>query len=354
MSNKKKGDVLEALVATLHKVSGVEVRCKAQVTVLGLNATDTREIDVLLEGTLADYPVRISIECKNWRKPVGVEIIDSFYGKLQQVGIPLCHGIVVSACGYTAPAKRRAEGAGIRLLEFEGLTADRMDRAVHEAFQSAVFVGLRWVCISLFPLYPSDSDLGSHDSIQFVHPREGSESLEGWAIKAVWTAWATGKVPLSLGEYTMIITESPEGAASPSSSAAFVTVAVVGHLFSKPGTVRISQLRNAATQKIERARADAEFADEDRPRDLIFVPTEQELRNQQPQGALHIDLGRIRIPRIELGIAWFPFSERALLRFKKLESSGELPTFDNIEGRALIRAWDPAYSTSPSDVIGER
>jgi len=72
-----------------------------------------REIDVLLTRDVAGYLVRLAIECKNEGKPIGAKEIDAFIGKLQYVGIPVQHGIFVSASGYTAQDKRTRRSWGL-------------------------------------------------------------------------------------------------------------------------------------------------------------------------------------------------------------------------------------------------
>jgi hypothetical protein len=47
---------------------------------------------------------RLALGCKNEANPLDTIAVDSFVGILTEVGIPLQHGILVSAKGYTRDA----------------------------------------------------------------------------------------------------------------------------------------------------------------------------------------------------------------------------------------------------------
>lgn len=70
----------------------------------------------MISGEIAGYPLRIAIECKNYAQRIGVEKIDEFKGKLEDVGIPQQCGIFVTVRGFTKNALRRAATIGIRPL----------------------------------------------------------------------------------------------------------------------------------------------------------------------------------------------------------------------------------------------
>jgi len=332
--NKKKGDLLEGLVALLHRVEGVEVETKAKVPVLG-GGSETREIDVLLKGSIAGYPLRMAIECKNWGESVGIEIVDAFVGKLIQVGIPPPLGIIVSTQGFTVPAKNRAQEAQIRLLEFEGLTPDRLNRLVYEAFQSIIYVTLTWKAMSLLPIMPRGGPL-LPGAFHIIFKRGVGEGIEHWALRAIWAEWKTGGIPLSLGEHVAVVREpEQEGSAS---DEVIVDLLVNGHVFTVTGELRLSKLKNALTNQLEKLHLDVQF-----PQGLVStirLTTEEALLAHTNRGMLHIVGARVRVPRLELHGAWFPPSVRALQKFDELRKAGEEPSFAKIEGLDIRRAWD--------------
>lgn len=113
-STKQKGDFLEEIIRQLCE--GVdEARVTKNATVLGKKTGSNREIDVLIEGQYHLFDVKIAIESKNHAKPVGVEKVESFKAKLEDIGADL--GVMVCPTGFTDPAKRRAEFDGIQVYE---------------------------------------------------------------------------------------------------------------------------------------------------------------------------------------------------------------------------------------------
>jgi hypothetical protein len=138
MTAKRKGDILENLVAMMHEVPGVlvEKRKKLPVLVSDMRRRRRREIDVLITANLAGYPVRLGIGCKNEAKPLDTAAVDNFVRILTETGLPVQLGILVSAKGYTKDALDAAKVAGIRTLVFEGLSADRLEQEINAALQS--------------------------------------------------------------------------------------------------------------------------------------------------------------------------------------------------------------------------
>jgi Restriction endonuclease len=70
-----------------------------------------RELDVEVRGTIDGSPHFILIECKDWRKRVGVEVIDALDSKRRDVHAN--QAIVYSNSGFTAQALRKATRVGI-------------------------------------------------------------------------------------------------------------------------------------------------------------------------------------------------------------------------------------------------
>src|SRR5947209_2491928 len=102
-STVSKGRIIEAIVASMHESDGAKVERNVKLPPLG-SQEPTREIDVLLSSEVCGYPVRWAFECKNWKKRIGVEYIDAFVGKLQDIGIPAQFGIFVTTSDYSKGA----------------------------------------------------------------------------------------------------------------------------------------------------------------------------------------------------------------------------------------------------------
>lgn len=76
---------------------------------IGLRSGREREIDVLIEGTLAGSPISISVECKSYNRTVGIGMIDEFVGKLLDLEVE--KGVFYSFGRLSAGAHARAKGA---------------------------------------------------------------------------------------------------------------------------------------------------------------------------------------------------------------------------------------------------
>jgi hypothetical protein len=94
--NKRKGSILEDVVALLHDDPDVVVQKRVQLPTI-THPERTREVDVLITGMMLGRQMKMAIECKNYGTKIGVPKIDEFRGKLEEVGIPIwniryCHG----------------------------------------------------------------------------------------------------------------------------------------------------------------------------------------------------------------------------------------------------------------------
>lgn len=73
-----------------------------------------REVDVLLTFSQSGLPVRIAIECRNWRIKHDVAWIDLLIGKYRDLGIDKV--VAVSSTGFTPAAIAKAKDVGIVTL----------------------------------------------------------------------------------------------------------------------------------------------------------------------------------------------------------------------------------------------
>lgn len=68
-----------------------------------------RQLDAIAKKSIAGARIRVVIECKQYKRKLGIGKIDEFVGKLIDVGA--AHGILYATSGVTEPARRRAEAA---------------------------------------------------------------------------------------------------------------------------------------------------------------------------------------------------------------------------------------------------
>ena len=114
MNTTQKGNLVENVIEKICEgIDRVKVTKKAKVR--GIKTETNRDIDVLIEGKIGMFNVRIAIEAKNYKKPVGVEKVEALKSKLEDIGTDL--GVIVCPTGFTEPAKKRGEIDGIQLFE---------------------------------------------------------------------------------------------------------------------------------------------------------------------------------------------------------------------------------------------
>src|SRR4051812_46168845 len=99
-TNRTKGRLLEAIVATMHDMPGVQIQQNVRLPAFGSSSNRRSEIDVLMNCAVAGYPVRIALECKNVKSIVDTPKINTFLAKLDDVGIPRQHGVFISIKGF--------------------------------------------------------------------------------------------------------------------------------------------------------------------------------------------------------------------------------------------------------------
>lgn len=92
------------------------------ITKDGHLSTRPRQIDVFVEGTIVGRPISVVVECKRYKtKRIGIDIVESFIGKLLDLGIS--RGIMYAYAGFTKDAWLRAHKARnpeVSLEEYSG------------------------------------------------------------------------------------------------------------------------------------------------------------------------------------------------------------------------------------------
>lgn len=71
------------------------------------NSGHTRQVDILIEGTVAGTTIRVAVECKDWSRRVGIDTVEQFLGKLADIDAD--RGIMYSSSGYSQPAHDRCD-----------------------------------------------------------------------------------------------------------------------------------------------------------------------------------------------------------------------------------------------------
>lgn len=352
-----KGNLIEDIIRELHQQPDILVESRVKLPSRS-NPRRRREIDVLATAVILGRPMHLAFECKNYGDRIGVEKIDEFKGKLEDVDIPVQYGtFIASENGFTVHAKDRADSLGIRLLSLEGLTADRLAVQIHEAFQSLIFLDLGVKSITV----TSQSTSGDPLDLLFLRDQDGNYT--GGIIDLIWAQWRDGGISRQFGEHEVTL-EIPdswrwviEGKTMPSTASAIVKV--VGHVITIRGKAERWVLRDAVTGMVDRSRITASFDDERTSFPAKIVETEEELESELSQNALaRIVTGRMPLPRIRYHMYWPP-SVRVLLELKrrtdKLMLQGqwypgvlEHVAFEELEGTDLSTVWEPIWPAHPA------
>lgn len=118
-SSRTKGRALERLVAELERsLSGREDLVVESPKWLKDKVTGRlREHDVVLTLKEGHHELLISIECRDRKRKVGSGQVEAFKTKCEHSEV--ARGIIVSARGFTEPAKNKAAFCGIRCLGLE-------------------------------------------------------------------------------------------------------------------------------------------------------------------------------------------------------------------------------------------
>lgn len=352
-----KGQLIEDLVQRLHEHTDLLVQARVRMPTKA-NPKRHREIDVLATREMLGRSMHLAFECKNYGKRIGVPKIDEFRGKLEAVGIPVQHGIVIaSANGYTVDALERASELGLTLLVLDGLSDDRLAIVVHDAFQSIVYVLLSIEKIALTNSAPT----ASWDELLCL--RGPSGELRGTVMDLVWAEWRNGRIPMTLGSHTLSLRIPADwrwyvgGQERP--TRAEVVVATTAFVLSLPGRATQVSLRDAQTGRLDRAQVAVEFGEDvSGTYRLSRASTEAELQALlQAEAKVHITLHRIPLPRIAYDCYWPPSGRaiarlhrhnRELVRAEKYDIWNHPPTFRELEGSDLAAVWDPIWLAHPA------
>lgn len=138
-STTKKGRVLEAAVAEVYAEQSPFIVQRNVLAPSRFDPSRFREVDVLVADPQLPHFLCLPIECKNYKRPVGVGKIDEFAGKLDDIGLRREGSQFVSDRGFTKDALSRAKTLKIETLVLEGLTPDRLKSRIFDARGTSIY-----------------------------------------------------------------------------------------------------------------------------------------------------------------------------------------------------------------------
>lgn len=320
MKAKDKGKLLEDITALMHAHDSVvaDKRIKLPVTTSGTKSKRKREIDVLLTTHVVGYPVRMAIECKNQKKPVGAPQIDSFIGKLEDVGIPCQHGIFVSTSGYTLDAKGRAEHARIRLLDADGLTSDKLELLIHDAIACVAYI----VPVIIGFAVSSDFENVNNIAEQLVlYDRDSNAEI--CLLDLAWEAWLKGYPSSELGISNIKIESGKKliqrcGLDESPVNSAIVKIQTIALTYRQKGKATKTTLKNVLSNALEKMRISSFFPSRRGRIELTLVEDEGKLTKlSKCESGLSI-VNRIRVPRLVCGPIYWPPTQETMEKAKEI------------------------------------
>lgn len=103
---------LELLVARIQQQLAPNAKVTHNAKLLGKSGTQ-RQIDVLVEDHVAQFQIRIVIDCKDYKTPVDIKGVEECAGLFEDVSAQ--RGVIVCPAGFTKAAKARAQQLQIDL-----------------------------------------------------------------------------------------------------------------------------------------------------------------------------------------------------------------------------------------------
>lgn len=120
----KMGTKYERLAAVVFKALNQDDVVVHDLTLRGEGKKTGHQIDVTVQKA-GDVKKRILIECKDYDKKVGIDIVRDFFGAVHQIKPD--EAIVVTTEGYTRGARSFAEDEGIKLALLRGVKEEDLD-----------------------------------------------------------------------------------------------------------------------------------------------------------------------------------------------------------------------------------
>ncbi len=185
-----------------------------------------RQIDVLVSGSVGQFPVDIAIDCKDSASPVDVNTVESFVGLIQDTGVH--KGVMVASNGFTKNAKARAKADQIDLYR-------PIDTGNHRWRPKSVrmpmlcdFRGvamqITFSCSEPVPISIPEDFLTALDIYDKAH------MLLGKTLPTAMARWDAGEYPCEPGEHVVPIFSQPTTLMD-NGFGAFVNVTLTVRLF---------------------------------------------------------------------------------------------------------------------------
>jgi hypothetical protein len=202
---KDKWKKFEELVVAVQKRLSPHASVKHNDKIMGKLSGKPRQIDVSIRDAIGEFEILIVIECRDQKAPIGLEDIEQFAKKVEDVDAH--KGAFVSASGYTSTAPKYARRVGLNLYRL-------VDVGEHEwkTFVSIpVLCNFRVIRIHRFKFAAEQSYKQhlnhivrlekDHSSIELYDSKH--KSL-GKILDFVNQKWDQKKMPISSGKHNVL------------------------------------------------------------------------------------------------------------------------------------------------------
>ena len=191
----------EDLVCQIQSEFAGEAEIKRDDHILGIDSKTSRQIDISIRQRVGQYSLLIAIECKDYKRPVDVPVIEAFVTKVRDIRAH--KGAVISSRGFTTSALEVARHHGIdtfRLVDTQS-TDWRSYASLPVMLVRTGFGGfsLRFEDFAIMPASIMAADLPSLDLY------ESDKSKIGTVKELVATKWNNEEVLKEPGFHEIVL-----------------------------------------------------------------------------------------------------------------------------------------------------
>lgn len=131
----KPGDEYQEIVGLVRRALDPEATVKTGQWIKGPDGD--RDLDVEVRGTLQGKDHFALVECKDWKRRVGIEVVDALESKRHDLGAD--SAAIYSNSGFADPALRKAKRVGIRMFSALRAGDDRIRYIVYKEVIAVVY-----------------------------------------------------------------------------------------------------------------------------------------------------------------------------------------------------------------------
>lgn len=184
---------LELLVASIQRQLAPDAKVTHNAHVEGKLSETTRQVDVLVEQYVGQYPIRIALDCKDYKTPVDLKAVEEFHGLLVDIGAH--KGALVCPSGFTKTAKKRAKKLDVELFS----PADTDPHKWQVSLQMPAICDFRAMRIAFSISSAAPMPLRLPEAFYRLNVRDLSGVDHGTIFDVAASSWDEGKYPTEPG-----------------------------------------------------------------------------------------------------------------------------------------------------------